>query len=121
MRLGVPARLGIVASIILLPTSVLFDLPAMKAAVGAASVQAQSNCLQRAMRNGYDPASGPMFPESQPCDGEEDAARRGASRNALLASAGKAVGRIAVMWLLGFLAIRLWRWIMAGRTTAPAK
>ncbi len=121
MRLGVPARLGVVASILLLPASVLLDLPSMGASVSASAAETHIDCLQRAIRSGRDGSGGAMFPEHQPCDGVEDAARESAVRSAMVASAGRAIARILAMWLIGFLALRLWRWIMAGRDAATAE
>lgn len=121
MRLGVPARLGVVASILLLPTSVLVDLPAMGESVSKSTAETYVACLQRAIRSGRDRAGDAMFPEHHPCDGVEDAARESAVRSAVVASAGRAIARILAMWLIGFLALQLWRWIMAGRDAAAAK
>ncbi|MBY0282928.1 MAG: hypothetical protein K2W81_03055 [Sphingomonas sp.] len=128
-RWGVPARAGLVASVLIVPVAALSGYSDMESEVFSARQKAITACTIADIRRQQErpitdpPAPGNerlnangLSPADQICwDAGETAADREAQRQTFVA-AQRAAFAVAAMWILGFVALRTWRWINAGRT-----
>lgn len=126
-RVGMAARAGIVASIIIVPVAVLSGWNDMQSAVAAARQQSQLTCTtahferqsQRSMTDGPlagdERASGfSLTPAEQRCMDAGESAADLESRHQTFLAAERAIVALAALWLIGFIALRMWRWVKSG-------
>lgn len=117
-KLGVAARAGIVASIIIAPMTTLIGSEDMQAQVSSARIRATGRCfaplIERENRTGVpivvaDPMAGGR------CLDAGDAAAAAEARQWMLFIAGRAALSVLALWVVGIVVLRTGRWIGQGQ------